>query len=252
MNSITRSWSAAALVLLGSVGAGLADEVRLISVGGVKDALDLIVADFQKATGHTVKFTAGSPVVVSQKLAAGEAFDLVVQSAPAMDEIAKLNGIKNETRVPVSRGGIGLAVHPNATAPDISTADGFKKALMSAKSIGIGDPSTPNGSGVVIQRILNAAGIANAIKPKIKIVGLDPGQQEIAKGDLEMGLMNASEVRSYLKFAGQVPAPLQDYTNYDMALTTKVGSTAATTALAQAIAGGAKHWQTARMETRSK
>ena len=35
---------------------------------------------------------------------------------------------------------------------------------MATKSIGVGDPSTPNGSGVVIQRILTASGIMDAIK----------------------------------------------------------------------------------------
>ena len=59
----------------------------------------------------------------------------------------------------------------------------------------------------------------DALKPKLKVVGLDPGQEMIAKGELELGLMNASEVRSFVKFAGPVPAPLQDYTNYEAALT---------------------------------
>lgn len=254
MLSIVHKTSLAALALLAAAGLAGADEVRLISVGGVKGALDPIIADFTKATGHTVKYTVGSPAVVSQKLAAGEAFDVVVQSAPAMADLAKINGLKPETRIPVSRGGIGMAAHPNAAAPDISTADAFKKTLMAARSIGIGDPAMPNGSGVVIQRILAAAGIADAIKDKVKVVGLDPGQQMIAKGELELGLMNASEVRKFVKFAGHVPAPLQDYTNYEVAITTKVAASAAAAAFAQAIASAAaaQHWKAARMEPQAR
>jgi molybdate transport system substrate-binding protein len=253
MRTIVRKTCLAALALLASAAIAPADEVRLISVGGVKGALDPIIADFTKATGHTVKYTVGSPLVVSQKLASGEAFDVVVQSAPAMADLAKLSGLKPDTRVPVGRGGIGMAVHPGAAAPDISTAAGFKKALTAAKSIGVGDPATPNGSGVVIQRILAASGIVDAIKAKVKVVGLDPGQELIAKGELELGLMNASEVRSFVKFAGQVPAPLQDYTNYEAALTTVAASPAAA-ALAQTIAsaGAAQHWKAARMEPQAK
>ena len=74
-----------------------------------------------KQTGHQVTYFAGSPAAVMQKLAAGEAFDVVIQSEPAMAELAKSNGLKPETRKPVVRGGIGMAVAPNATAPDIST-----------------------------------------------------------------------------------------------------------------------------------
>ena len=78
-------------VLLSLSGAA-ATEVTLISVGGVKGALDKIVADYQKESGNTVKYTVGSPLAVSQKLPQGEVFDVVVQSAPAMDEYAKLGG----------------------------------------------------------------------------------------------------------------------------------------------------------------
>jgi molybdate transport system substrate-binding protein len=243
----------AALALLVSINAAGAAEVRLISVGGVKGALDPIIADFSKATGHTVKYTVGSPLVVSQKLAAGEAFDVVVQSAPAMNDLAAQKGLQAETRVAVARGGIGVGVHPNAAAPDLSTPDAFKKALMSAKSIGVGDPAMPNGSGVVIQRILAASGIMDQIKSKVQVVGLDPGQQMIAKGELEIGLMNSSEVRPYLKFAGPVPAPLQDYTNYEVALTAKAGEAEASAALAKTIAGAgaAAHWKAARLEPKS-
>jgi ABC-type molybdate transport system substrate-binding protein len=146
-----------------------------------------------------------------------------------------------------------MAVHPTATAPDLSTPDAFKKALTGAKSIGIGDPTVPNGSGVVIQCILAASGIMDTIKPKVKVVGLDPGQEMIAKGEIELGLMNSSEVRTFVKFAGPVPAPLQDYTNYEAALTTKASSSAAL-AFAQFIGSqeAAPHWRTARMEPAAK
>jgi molybdate transport system substrate-binding protein len=246
---IARSCLAALLALASASLAG-ADEIRVISVGGVKDALDPIISDFIKATGHKVNYVATSPALLPKRLAA-EPFDLVVQSVPAMNDVAGL--LKADSRRPVARGGIGLAVAANVPAPDISTADAFRTVLMTAKSIGIGDPATPNGSGVVIARILTRAGLVDLLKGKLKVVGLDPGQKEIAAGTLELGLMNASEVRSYLKFAGHVPAPLADYTLYDVAVTAKASSAAAA-ALAEAIASSAAagHWKAARLEPRTK
>jgi hypothetical protein len=35
----------------------------------------------------------------------------------------------------------------------------------------------------------------DAIKPKLNIVGLDPGQQQTAKGEIEIGFFNISEIR---------------------------------------------------------
>ena len=85
--------------LLLSASIATAAEVTLISVGGVKGALDKIVADYTKETGNQVKYTVGSPLAVSKKLADGEAFDVVVQSAPAMDDYAKLGGLKSGRRI---------------------------------------------------------------------------------------------------------------------------------------------------------
>ena len=68
-------------------------------------------------------------------------------------------------------------------------------------------------------RILAAAGLTDAVKAKGKQEGLGPGKQLIAKGEYEMGLFNISEATiPGVVVAGPVPAPLQDYTNYDAAV----------------------------------
>ena len=240
---------ALAALLLSSPFASAA-EVKLISVGGVKSALDKIVADYTKATGNTVSYTVGSPLAVSQKLAAGEVYDVVVQSAPAMDDYAKLGGLKPDSRVKAARGGIGMAVRQDATAPDIATPDAFKKALADAKSIAMTDTAMPNGSGGLTQAIFEKAGVIDSIKPKIKVVGLDPGQQQIAKGEIEIGFFNISEIRPFVKFGGAVPAALQQYTNYDVAVPAKAPNPDGAAALAKMIAGDfvADHWKSAGLE----
>jgi molybdate transport system substrate-binding protein len=101
-----KSFAAVSALLLLSAGIAGAAEVTLISVGGVKVPLDRIIADYTKETGNHVKYTVGSPLIVSKKLADGEAFDVVVQSVPAMDDYAKLGGVKADTRVKVARGAL--------------------------------------------------------------------------------------------------------------------------------------------------
>jgi hypothetical protein len=53
-----------------------------------------------------------------------------------------------------------------------------------------------------------------------------------------------------VRIAGPVPAPLQDYTNYEVALTAKAAEFSAALALAQFMGSqaAAQHWKTARME----
>jgi molybdate transport system substrate-binding protein len=227
---------ALAAVLLSASIAGAA-EVKLISVGGVKGALDKIIADYTKATGNTVVYTVASPLAVSQKLAAGEVYDVVVQSARAMDDYAKLDGLNGATRTRVARGGIGMAVRPEAPVPDIATPAAFKTVLIDAKSIAMTGTDMPNGSGVLTQAIFENAGVIDAIKPKIKVVGLDAGQQQIASGEIEIGFFNISEIRPFVKFAGPVPAALQQYTIYEAAVTAKAAEPDAATALLRTISG---------------
>lgn len=241
---------AALSALLFSLAMADAAEVKLISVGGVKVALDKIVADYTKETGNHVTYTVGSPLAVAKRLADGEAFDVVVQSAPAMDDYAKTGGPQADTRVNVARGGIGLAMRKDATPPDLSTPEAFKRALTEAKSIAMTDTAMPNGSGILAQRIFTAAGVMDAIKPKLRVVGLDPGQEQIAKGEIEMGFFNISEIRPFVKFAAAVPAPLQQYTRYDAAVTAKATAGAAAAALARMMGspGAAERWKSAGME----
>jgi ABC-type molybdate transport system substrate-binding protein len=113
-------WKAVAAISALLLLARIADaaEVTLITTGGLKRALDKIIADYTKETGNQVKYTVGNPLVVSKKLADGGVFDVVVQSVPATDDYAKLGGVKPDTRAKVARGGIGRAVRKDATPAD--------------------------------------------------------------------------------------------------------------------------------------
>jgi len=114
-----------------------------------------------------------------------------------------------------------LDVYLRALVADVATPEAFKQALLAAKSIVYGDPTLPNQSGEKAEQILASAGLLDALKGKLRIV---PGQAEsqdlIAKGEVELGLYNLSEIPEGkgLKIAGPVPAPLQLSTTYEGAL----------------------------------
>ena len=208
-------------VLVSLAGMAAAADIRLLSVGAVENAVRPLAADFSKDTGHKIVFTVGSPAVVAQKIKDGEIFDAVIVSEPAMDRLDKEGIVNPESRVRLANTGIGVAVRAGAPAPNLATPDAFKQALLAAKSVVYGDPTLPNQSGEKAEQILAKAGILDALKPKLRIV---PGQAEsqdlIAKGEVEMGLYNLSEILEGkgLKIAGPVPAPLQLATTYEGAL----------------------------------
>jgi len=208
-------------VLVSLAGMAAAADIRVLSVGAVQNAVRPLAADFSKDTGHKIVFTVGSPAVVAQKIKDGEIFDAVIVSEPAMDRLDKEGIVNPESRVRLANTGIGVAVRAGAPTPNLATPDAFKQALLAAKSVVYGDPTLPNQNGEKAEQILAKAGILDALKPKLRIV---PGQAEsqdlIARGEVEMGLYNLSEIPEGkgLKIAGPVPAPLQIATSYEGAL----------------------------------
>ena len=242
-----------AAVLVSLAGMAAAADVRVLSVGAVQNAVKNLAADFAKETGHQVIFTIGSPAVVTQKIKAGEVFDAVIVSEPAMDLLDTDGVVNPESRVRLANTGMGVAVREGAPHQDVSTPDAFKQALLAAKSIVHGDPTLPNQSGEKAQMILTKAGILDALKPKLQIVpGQAASQELIAKGEVEMGLYNVSEIPEGkdLKFAGPVPAPLQINTSYEGGLMSDGSEPQAARAFIQFLAGPEARagWAAARLE----
>jgi molybdate transport system substrate-binding protein len=205
-------------MLMSLCGMAIADDIRVLSVGAVQHAVKALAADFGKESGHRVVLTIGSPAVVMQKIKDGEVFDAVIVSEPAMDVLDKEGVVNPESRVRLANTGMGVAVRSGAPVPDLSTPEAFKQAVLTAKSVVYGDPALPNQSGEKAEKILAKAGILDALKPKLRIVpGQAASQEMIAKGEIELGFYNVSEIPEDkgLKLAGPVPPPLQISTTYE-------------------------------------
>src|SRR6267154_2046759 len=220
MRSFSRN-ACIAVTLISLTGMAGAADIRVLSVGAVQNAVRALAADFGTVSGHHVVLTFGAPVVVTQKIKDGEVFDAVIVSEPAMDRLDKDGVVNPESRVPLAKTGMGVAVRAGAPLPDLSTPEAFKQALLAAKSIVYGDPTLPNQSGEKAEKILANAGLLDTLKPKIQIVpGQAASQEKVAKGEVELGLYNVSEIPEGkgLKLAGPVPPPLQINTTYEGAL----------------------------------
>jgi molybdate transport system substrate-binding protein len=252
MRFFRRIASVAAILISLMSMAGAAD-IRVLSVGAVQSALRDLAAEFGNETGHRVVLTIDSPAVAIQKIKDGEIYDAVIVSEPAMDRLDKEGVVNPESRVPLAKTGMGVAVRAGAPLPDLSTPEAFKQALLAAKSVVYGDPTLPNQSGEKAERILVQAGVLDALKSRLRIVHGEAASQElIAKGEVEMGLYDVSEIPEGkgLALAGPVPKMLQIATGYEGALMSDGAVPEAARAFIRFLAGpeARAKWVAAKLE----
>jgi molybdate transport system substrate-binding protein len=183
---------ALAAALLTGVPAVAAD-ISVMSGGAPKEALAILIPQFEKLTGHRVRVTYAVIAALQQKLAAGESPDMVLLPTSAIADLAKAGKLKNEGSAPFGTIRIVAIARDGAPRPDISTPEAFRSALLGASSIVYSPPTTP--SGAHMARLVERLGIADAIKEKITYrAALDGGVQVVATGAAEIGIYQSSEV----------------------------------------------------------
>jgi molybdate transport system substrate-binding protein len=182
-----------ALAVVGSRGAG-AVEITLIAPGGIRAAVQQIVPDFERKTGNTVKATFGSGLGTKAQVVKGDPFDVPIVQVP-YDDVIKSGHVVVASETPLANVSVGLAVRAGAPKPDISSADAVKKLLLGAKTISYPNAANGAAAGVSFDETLKKLGIAEEMKPKIKIAQGGSGAMALlAKGEVEYGLTFVSEI----------------------------------------------------------
>lgn len=195
-------------------------EIKVLDANALTLAMKEIAADFTKETGNQVSFVGVSPGKVDERVKAGEKFDIVITAHSSSEAFDKEGKWRPGSRRAFARVGIGFAVREGVKV-DLSTVNSTRKALLDAKSITYSDSSTGGLSGINAAKVLANLGVTDAVKAKTKKSGaLANGQEEIAKGEIDIGLFNLSEIprAKGVVRAGPVPEAVQVYINYDAAV----------------------------------
>jgi molybdate transport system substrate-binding protein len=177
----------------GSTCAG-AVELTLIAPGGIRAAVNQMLPDFERKTGNTVKATFGSGGGTRERVVKGEPFDVPIVQLP-YEDVIKSGHVVAASETPLANVSVGLAVRAGAPRPEISTADAVKKLLIGAKSISYPNAANGAAAGVSFDETLKKLGIAEEIKPKIKIAQGGAGAMALlAKGEIDYGFTFVSEI----------------------------------------------------------
>ena len=213
-----RLWVATAAVLSLCLAqpAGAA-ELKVLSIPGLKPALDQLVPQFERDTGNKVAIRYEIYAGQKNEIEAGD-FDVAIFGKAQIETMTKQNKAVAGSSADIARTSIGVAVRTGAPKPNIGNEEAFKSTLLAAKSITYTKESA---TGVYITRLLERLGLAEVIKDKLK---LQPGGSmttpAVAKGEAELGIVLVSDILGTpgVDLVGPLPEALQNYVMQTAAL----------------------------------
>ena len=207
-----------AVALVFTSTTGHAEEIKVFSVNGVKSVMAGLGSAFEATSGNRVRFTFATIGDLQEKMAAGELPDVLIAISPAISAAEAEGKLVPGSIVEVGRTSLAIAVKEGTSIPDISTAQNFRQAMLSAKSLVYSDPKSGAASGVAIAQLLDKLGIADQVKIKTTLITTSVGEV-VVQGKAELGAQQMSELLAVKGIAIQpLPPELQTVTIYRAAI----------------------------------
>src|SRR6476646_11146735 len=100
------------LALFGVTGGSTARaaEIRLLSASALHPAIDALIPEFEKSSGHKVTIAYGTAGAVADRVQKGEAADIVISSVPLIDQLQAQGKVVSGSRVIIAKVGVGVFV----------------------------------------------------------------------------------------------------------------------------------------------
>ena len=197
------------------VTAAQAADITVISGGAIEPGLRAAAAAFEKQTGHKVKITFNTTPQMRKRVAAGDAFDVIIAPPAAVKDFTAAGKVE-AGGVDVGRVGSGVAVRPGAPVPAIATVDDIKKTVLEAESIVFNTATT----GLYFENLLKKWGVYEQVQGKavryttgaeVMKHALKGKGREVAFGPITEILL---EKEHGLILVGPFPPEIQNYTSY--------------------------------------
>lgn len=195
----------------------LAAEIKLLSTGAIRPPIEELIPQFERASGHKVSARFAGGPAVQREVEGGTDADVVIAASNVIEDFAKVGKIAQGTRTEIARSGVGVSVRAGMPKPDISTAEGLKRALLDAKSIAYAGDGT---AGLHFEKVLDRLGIRKQVEPKAKkTAAADPKNNAPAlvdRGEVDLAVSSIPTIfdRKGIVFVGPLPADLQNYVTF--------------------------------------
>ena len=182
----------------------------MLAAGNMRPILDTIAADFEKAGDDKLVLAYGPVLAAQERVARGEAVDLVILPRAQIEDLAKQGKLGTVTDVVHSA--ILLLVRAGAPKPDIANAQALKEALLAAPSITYTDPDKGGLSGILFSRAVARLGILPEAKAKTVLSATGGAVAAlVAQGGAALGAAQTGDVdfaKAGVDLVGKLPSDL--------------------------------------------
>ena len=198
-------------------------DISVVTSGGLAAAYDVLAPRFQEESGIRLATaygasTGGAPDSIPARLERGERFDVLLMSQAGLNALAERGLVRPDTRVDVASSAIGMAVRAGAPIPDISTPEAFVETLLAAESIGY---SASVSGTYIFTELFPQLGVAEQLAPKSRRIVSERVAAVVARGELEIGFQQVSEILSIegAAYVGPIPDEYQRVTTFSTGIT---------------------------------
>jgi molybdate transport system substrate-binding protein len=197
-----------------------AADIKLLGGASMRVLLPELLPQYEKSSGHKVTVEFGTLGAITDRVMKGDAADVVIVTREQNEKLQKEGKLLAGSRAELAKAGYSFFVKTGAARPDLGTVDAFKRAMLAAKSIALGDPAGGGPLGVYSAGLMQRLGFAEELKARIKLVPSGTQVAEaVAKGETEAGIGLASDAVVVPGLVAiPLPADIQTYTTYTLGI----------------------------------
>jgi molybdate transport system substrate-binding protein len=186
-----------------------ANDFRVMTSGAFTAAHLELAPQLERATKKkivTVTTSVGTgDTSIPNRLKRGEIADLVIVADTLLAQLIEQGLVRADSRTPLARSSIALAVRAGAPKPDASSPEALKRTLLAAKSIAY---SASVSGQYLTTELYQRLGIADQCLPKSRLItGGERTGAVVARGEADIAFQQMSELLPVPGIAHITPLP---------------------------------------------